>query len=270
MHSFPIISTATAQALGINPANATDAIDLSGIAGTVTVPMVNVDSLAVKTTENVNLAWTGLQFGVYDIDPSIAGIFGMDFLTSGWFAALFGGPDGYLNGVHFDFRDFAQNVGTMVLDVNPALNNVVVPGDTNHDGVVNGLDISQVASHWLKSGAGLPGDVNGDGTVNGLDIALIASNWLSAAPPGKYPRRGRRARTCRLDSLGDRSHDGPHSTPAAIVASYLRRVRASRLSVIPAVGWQSPEPARRANRESGVQIGTGKLAFLGVSTSRLI
>lgn len=55
------------------------------------------------------------------------------------------------------------------------------PGDVNLDGVVNGLDISQVASHWLQAGVGTPGDANADGVVNGLDIALMASHWLHAA-----------------------------------------------------------------------------------------
>ena len=52
-----------------------------------------------------------------------------------------------------------------------------VPGDVNHDGVVNGLDISLISSNWLATGAN-QADANGDGVVNGLDIALISSNWL--------------------------------------------------------------------------------------------
>ncbi len=51
-----------------------------------------------------------------------------------------------------------------------------IDGDINTDGVVNGLDIADVASHWLQNV--IQGDANGDGLVNGLDIALIASNWL--------------------------------------------------------------------------------------------
>lgn len=53
----------------------------------------------------------------------------------------------------------------------------VLPGDANGDGVVNGLDISAVASNWLQTGAG--GDANGDTVSNGLDIAAVASNWLT-------------------------------------------------------------------------------------------
>ena len=60
-----------------------------------------------------------------------------------------------------------------------------VDGDINLDGVVNGLDIAAVSSHWLLSGsAGINGDVNGDGVVNGLDIALIASHWLQTGESG--------------------------------------------------------------------------------------
>jgi hypothetical protein len=55
----------------------------------------------------------------------------------------------------------------------------------NLDGVVNGLDISAVASHWLETGqAAINGDANGDGVVNGLDIALIASHWLQTGAGG--------------------------------------------------------------------------------------
>ncbi|HVU89145.1 MAG TPA: aspartyl protease family protein [Pirellulales bacterium] len=173
-----IISTATAAALGIDPSKATDSLDLSGIAGTVTVPVVDVASLAVKTTEGVNLTWTDLQVGVYDIDPSIAGIFGMDFLTSGWLGTLLGGPDGYLNHAYFDFRNPASGTATMVLDVNPALNHVSLTGDLNHDNIVNSQDLALVTSNWLASGTGVTGDVNGDGIVNAQDLALISSNWL--------------------------------------------------------------------------------------------
>jgi hypothetical protein len=58
----------------------------------------------------------------------------------------------------------------------------VTPGDADQDGIVNGLDIALVASHWLSQS--LAGDVNVDGIINGLDIALIASNWLSTLPAG--------------------------------------------------------------------------------------
>jgi hypothetical protein len=58
------------------------------------------------------------------------------------------------------------------------------PGDVNRDGVVNGLDISLLGSHWLQTGASVPGDANGDGIVNGLDIAVISANWLAVGVLG--------------------------------------------------------------------------------------
>ena len=61
---------------------------------------------------------------------------------------------------------------------------IPVPGDVNYDGIVNGLDISLVASHWLQTGNLIAGDANGDGIVNGLDISLIASHWLQTSAAG--------------------------------------------------------------------------------------
>ena len=60
----------------------------------------------------------------------------------------------------------------------PHLVGITIAGDANMDGIVNGLDIGSVASHWLQTGAGNAGDANRDGIVNGLDISLIADNWL--------------------------------------------------------------------------------------------
>ena len=51
-----------------------------------------------------------------------------------------------------------------------------IAGDGNADGIVNGQDLGQVASHWLT--AGPTGDNNHDGIVNGQDLANVATNWL--------------------------------------------------------------------------------------------
>jgi len=60
---------------------------------------------------------------------------------------------------------------------------VAITGDVNRDGIVNGQDISQVASNWLATG-GNAADANGDHIVNGQDIALVASNWLHSSTAG--------------------------------------------------------------------------------------
>jgi hypothetical protein len=59
----------------------------------------------------------------------------------------------------------------------------VLAGDLNHDGIVNGLDVAFVASHWLVAGSN-PAGPNGDAVVNGLDIAVIASHWLQTGGSG--------------------------------------------------------------------------------------
>ena len=55
----------------------------------------------------------------------------------------------------------------------------VIPGDLNRDGIVNGRDISFVASNWLRTGASITGEANG--IVNGVDFSAIGSNWLKTA-----------------------------------------------------------------------------------------
>lgn len=52
---------------------------------------------------------------------------------------------------------------TITIDVMPS-------PDVNDDGVVNGLDVATVATHW--------GGMLNDRPVNGLMIAQIASYWL--------------------------------------------------------------------------------------------
>ena len=59
-----------------------------------------------------------------------------------------------------------------------------LPGDVNLDGIVNGQDVAEVASHWLNTGFATTGDANHDGIVNGQDIALIAADWLQATGGG--------------------------------------------------------------------------------------
>ncbi len=48
--------------------------------------------------------------------------------------------------------------------------------DLNHDGVVNGLDMTVILSNWLGTGAG---DINADGEVNGLDVTYVLSGWTT-------------------------------------------------------------------------------------------
>jgi hypothetical protein len=57
---------------------------------------------------------------------------------------------------------------------------VPLPGDVNHDGIVNAQDLALVSSNWLATGTGVTGDLNGDGVVNAQDLAIVSSNWTTA------------------------------------------------------------------------------------------
>ncbi|WP_145268375.1 retropepsin-like aspartic protease [Tautonia plasticadhaerens] len=141
-----LISTDLAIELGLDKNGngtlddeALDFIEVGGIGGTSSIPLVAVDQAAVATEDGAELVWTELLVGVLDIEvedgPRIDGVFGMDFLTSGWAAKvlppLLGLPgsdrDGYFSQVYFDFRDSADGVGTMILNLTPEFDEVVEP-----------------------------------------------------------------------------------------------------------------------------------------------
>ena len=94
-----MISTATAFALGLDRNHngsledeALDHIEVGGVGGTVDVPLLAVDRASITTDQGPDMVWTDLLVGVLDISvpdgPQIAGIFGMDYLTSGWAAKV--------------------------------------------------------------------------------------------------------------------------------------------------------------------------------------
>ncbi|HVU87568.1 MAG TPA: dockerin type I domain-containing protein [Pirellulales bacterium] len=60
-----------------------------------------------------------------------------------------------------------------------------LPGDFNHDGMVNAADYSILMSHWQQSGVGPSGgDLSGDGTVGIEDFALFKDDYLAANGSG--------------------------------------------------------------------------------------
>ena len=83
-------------------------------------------------------------------------------------------------------RPRCRRLAVESLECRHLLSGVGLLGDANRDGLVNGLDVADVFSHWMQTGpVPLAGDANGDGIVNGLDVAAIASHWLqsASAPP---------------------------------------------------------------------------------------
>ena len=79
-----------------------------------------------------------------------------------------------------------STAGSQYIGLDNALVVPYLPGDVNFDGVVNGLDIADVASHWLQTSTGVVGDANNDGTVVGH---LQRRRWpkLPSNRCGSYP-----------------------------------------------------------------------------------
>ncbi len=141
---------------------------LSGTATDGTLP--SDGSLTLSTT-------AGYQVNSFSGQVSLVGQSGLDAATTPITLQIVSGIETFalpvirlpISGTPGQLYLYGTIVGTR---------QVGIPGNANDDNVVNGLDISDVASHWLKTGTPISGDVNGDGVVNGLDIALIASHWL--------------------------------------------------------------------------------------------
>ena len=48
-------------------------------------------------------------------------------------------------------------------------------GDLNHDGLVNGADLSMLLGSWSTSDA--ESDLDGSGLVDGADLSRLLANW---------------------------------------------------------------------------------------------
>ncbi len=189
-----MIDMATALALGLDE-DGNGSLDeekildlpIGGIGGEVTAPLLAADRISVSTAEGPRLAWTDFQFIVLDIDPSISGVLGMDLLTSGWLNKFFdpAADNGYIEQIHFDFRDAGQMTGSMLLDINPNLDVVVrelAPGDMDGDGDVDFDDVpalvmalSDAALYAQTYGVSpaVRGDLEGDGDFDFDDVPFF-------------------------------------------------------------------------------------------------
>ncbi|TSC93602.1 MAG: Ig [Candidatus Berkelbacteria bacterium Athens1014_28] len=77
-----------------------------------------------------------------------------------------------------DSEEITVDVKAVVSPPPPPPDPIFKTGDINHDGRVDLLDLSIIASHWGASGAGQSGgDINSDGIVDLLDLSIVASQW---------------------------------------------------------------------------------------------
>jgi autotransporter-associated beta strand protein len=168
-----ILSTAVAKALGINPA--TDVLEylpVEGVGGTVQMPMVAADSIALHTTQGTDLKWSGLEVGVLDVDPQIAGVIGMDLLSTGWLNAFLGGGNGSLSELNFDFRNSANLTGDMLIDVDPGHDVLSHDGFWDFSSSGSYSDTAKWNSGIAASGAGLSVTF-GNGVQNTVNASSV-------------------------------------------------------------------------------------------------
>jgi len=159
---------------------AIDFIMIGGVGGTVMAPVLIFDELAIPTESGVELVWTDVWAAVLDIDEAIPGVIGADLLTSGWLDSLFGGDDGFIEKIHFDFREAGDLVGAMHLDINPSLDDVHPgAGDADGDGDVDLEDLFTVRNNFSSPGGWSDGDFDGDGMVDLDDLFTVRNNFYS-------------------------------------------------------------------------------------------
>jgi hypothetical protein len=77
-----VISTATAQALGLDLNHPTTTLDVQGVGGTETVPGFTVSSLVLPTSAGGTLTFTNVPVYVLDVADGIDGILGMNLLDT--------------------------------------------------------------------------------------------------------------------------------------------------------------------------------------------
>jgi hypothetical protein len=77
-----VISTATAQALGLDLSHPTTTLDVQGVGGTETVPGFTVKSLVLPTSGGGTLTFTNVPVYVLDVADGIDGILGMNLLDT--------------------------------------------------------------------------------------------------------------------------------------------------------------------------------------------
>jgi hypothetical protein len=180
---------------------------IGGIGGQIDAPLMQFDAIHVPTEQGIDLVFADVTVAVLDIDPSIDGIFGMNFLSSGWLGAAFGGlgdlgeladlledagladlleslgglgaggegsPYPFFEQIHFDFRNHRNGQGRIYFDLTDDVTDVVVPpgshGDLDHDGDIDFTD----RTIWVHEVNNTYfGDSNLDGAFNSRDLVNV-------------------------------------------------------------------------------------------------
>jgi autotransporter-associated beta strand protein len=137
-----ILSQAMAFDLGLD-VNANGTLDdeaisfqtVAGVGGAVEIPVLKIDSLALRAANDVDLLFRDITVGIIDIDPALPGVLGMNVLNSGWeihalntFLGGDPGPPGVFGRVDLDFRQASSLRGEMRLTLDAGREAFVAQG----------------------------------------------------------------------------------------------------------------------------------------------
>ncbi len=119
-----ILSSQFAFELGLDVNGNGDLLDeaitiqeVIGVGGSVFIPVLSVDALAIKTTGG-DIVLRDIAVGIVDIDDALSGVLGMNILNAGWeiyqLNTFLGiepiGPPGVFDRVDFDFTQVADTL----------------------------------------------------------------------------------------------------------------------------------------------------------------
>ena len=143
------------------------------------VSLEDFDSLVVDN--NISLAGDL----VINLDPTFTLNLGDTFQILSCNGTLSGEFDSLLGDVSYGDLEltamYNETSGTVSLVALAAT--VLVPGDANRDGKVDGSDVTILAGNWqagVDGSGGVTwemGDFNSDGKVDGSDVTILAGNW---------------------------------------------------------------------------------------------
>jgi autotransporter-associated beta strand protein len=132
---------------------------VAGVGGTIEIPVLRIDALTLKATNDVDILFRDVVVGIVDIDAAVPGVLGMNILNSGWelhalntFLGEDPGPPGVFDRVDLDFRGGALR-GEMRLSVDPGRDAFISQGPVAFT-LASGIQSQAEAGHVAIGGSG--------------------------------------------------------------------------------------------------------------------
>jgi len=132
---------------------------VAGVGGTIEIPVLRIDALSLKATNDVDILFRDVVVGIVDIDAAVPGVLGMNILNSGWeihalntFLGLDPGPPGVFDRVDLDFRGGSLQ-GEMRLSLDPGRDAFISQGPVAFT-LASGIQSQAQAGHTAIGGSG--------------------------------------------------------------------------------------------------------------------